>query len=80
MDLDRGSEPRNGKVQRSSKRPEVRAVYVALCMLVGPTEIYLDNRCVVQAKRKSEVNCSSAGHKDADLRIIVWEKTKITGW
>ena len=48
MDLDRGSEPWYGEVQRSSKRPEIWKVYVALCMLVSPTEIYSDNRCVVQ--------------------------------
>ena len=52
MDLDRESEPWYGEAQRSSKRPEVCAVHVALCMLVSPTEINSDNRCVVQVKKK----------------------------
>ena len=30
-------------------------------------------------QKKSEVNCRSAWHKDADLRISGWEKTKING-
>ena len=52
LDFDRGREPWYGEVQRSSKRPEVWAVHAALCMLVSPTEIYSDNRCVVQVKKK----------------------------
>ena len=47
---------------------------MALSELVRPAEIYSDNRGVVQALNKGEVECIIANHKDADLWIQVWDK------
>ena len=40
----------------------------------GPSKIFSDNRGVVQALHKGEVDCISAGHEDADLWVWVWSK------
>ena len=36
----------------------------------GPSKIFSDNRGVVQALHKGEVDCISAGHEDADLWVF----------
>ena len=48
---------------------------MALCKLCGPAEISSDNRGVVQAEKKGEVNCISTGQKYAHLWIVVGNKS-----
>ena len=59
-------------------RAAIWAVYMSLCTLCGLSAIFSDHRGVVQALNKNEVGCSSAGHKDADLWMLVWNK--VGGW
>ena len=51
------------ETQRTIKKGEIRALYMALCKLSGRTAMYSDNRGVVQALNKG----------DADLWIVVWD-------
>ena len=62
------------EVQRTIKRAEIGALYMALTELCGPAEILSDNTRFVQALNKGEVNCISASCKDADLWVLVWRK------
>ena len=48
-------------------------LFLALCKFIGPAEIHCDNRGVVQALNKGEVECINANLKDADLWIQVWD-------
>ena len=45
------------KVQRTTKRADKWVLYIAVCKLSGPSEIFTDNRGVVQALNKGEVDC-----------------------
>ena len=45
------------KVQRTTKRAEIWVLYMAVCKLSGPSETFTDNRGVVQALNKGEVDC-----------------------
>ena len=76
MNLDGDEEPWYGvacnmpielEVQRTIKRADICALYMALCRLNGPAGIYSDNRGVVQALNRGQANCIAATHKDADL-------------
>ena len=55
------------EVQRTIKRAEIWALYMALTKLCGTDEIFSDNTGVMQALNKGEVTCISASRKDADL-------------
>ena len=44
---------------------------MALCKLCGSSEIFSSNRGVVQALCRGEVDCISAGHNGAHLRVLV---------
>ena len=81
MNLD-GEGPRCGvggimpfelETQRTIKKGEIRALYMALCKLSGRIAMYSDNRGVVQALNKGEDNCIAATHRDAVLWILVWD-------
>ena len=61
-------------VQRTIKRAEIWSLHTALSNLIRPSEIYIDNRGVVEALTNGEVSCIVAGHKDADFWIRVWNK------
>ena len=50
-----------GRAKETIKRYAQLALYVALCTLCGPSEIFFDIRRVVQAFSKGEVDCISAG-------------------
>ena len=59
------------EVQRTIKRAEISAIYMALCRMCVPSETFSDILRVVQALHKGEVDCISAGHNDADLWVLV---------
>ena len=72
VDLDGRMTPRYGvrgilpislQVQRTIQRADTWA----LCRLCASSAIFSDYRGAVQALHKCEVDCISAGHKDADL-------------
>ena len=48
-----------------------------LSQMIGPADIYSDNRGGVVASKSCEVECISANHKDADLWIQVWVKVNV---
>ena len=43
------------EVQRTIKMARIWALYMALCKLRGPPEMFTDNRGVVQAKSKAKL-------------------------
>ena len=51
--------PVQSEAQRTIKRAEVWALFLALANPVGPDEIYSDNRGVVHAlkKRRDDLHC-----------------------
>ena len=65
--------PISFEVQRTLKMADICALYMALCKLCGPSEIFADSRGVVRAVNKGEVDCISAVHNDVDLWVLVVE-------
>ena len=61
-------------MRRTFKGGGVWALFVVLWKLFGPSEILCDNRGVVQAWNKGEVDCISAGHIDTGLWMLVWKE------
>ena len=55
------------EVQRTMKRADICALYVALGKRSGPPEFATHNRGVVQALNEDEEDCIAANHKHADL-------------
>ena len=64
--------PISSEVPRTIKRADnLGFKNLALCKLCGPSEIFSDNRGVVQAVHEEEVKCIGCGHRDADLWILL---------
>ena len=61
-------------VQGTMERAKICSLLMALSKLIGSAEIYSDNRGVVQALNRGQVECIHANHDDADLWIKVWVK------
>ena len=52
-------------------------MYMTLSNLIGPAETYSDNRSVVQALNKGDVECINVNHKDANPWSQVWDKLDV---
>ena len=65
------------EVQRTIKRVDNWAFYMAFCKLSEHSDIFSDNTGVAHTLKKREVDCISAGHKDADLWMFVWSKVNM---
>ena len=62
------------EVQRTIKRAELTAFLGLLKKVIGPINVHVDNKGIIDALWRGEIKCIDPTAGDADLWIKIWEE------